>query len=356
MSTRKRRIRVLVVEDSPTVRALLVMVLQRDPGIEVVGQASDGMQAVELTRGLKPDLVTMDVTMPGMDGFAATKEIMVEVPTPIVIISGRADVHEVKGAMQAMLAGALAVLPKPAGPDSPTFLATSTMIVDTVKAMADVKVVRHWRQRRSAAFEPAPRMPLLDAPRAQIVAVATSTGGPAALHSFLSGLPGDFPVPIVIVQHITPGYIEGLATWLNAASSLKVKVAVDGEPLTPHTAYLAPDDHHLGVLSDRTISLSNAPAINGFRPAGTFLFESVARAFGRSTIAVIMTGMGDDGVVGLRAVRNAGGRVIAQDEATSVVFGMPGAAISAGLVDVVLPLTAIVAQIGDRFYQPDAVT
>jgi two-component system chemotaxis response regulator CheB len=171
--------------------------------------------------------------------------------------------------------------------------------------------------------------------------VATSTGGPAALHRLLSDLPGDFAAPVLVVQHITHGFTAGLADWLNKVSALHVKVALDGEPLAANTVYLAPDDRHLGLGDRRTVSLSAAPAVGGFRPSGTFLFESAARVFGAAAVAVILTGMGEDGVAGLQAVRRAGGPVIAQDEKSCVIFGMPGAAVAAGLADLVLPLDAI---------------
>jgi two-component system chemotaxis response regulator CheB len=173
------------------------------------------------------------------------------------------------------------------------------------------------------------------------VASATSTGGPAALQRMLAGLPGGLPAPILVVQHITVGFTDGLAAWLGSISPSRVKVAQEGEPLAAGTVYIAPDDRHLGVSDRGAVALSDAPPIGGFRPSGSHLFESVARAFGPSAVAVIMTGMGEDGVAGLRAVRQAGGRVIAQDEDSSVVFGMPRAAIAAGLAHVVLPLDDI---------------
>jgi two-component system chemotaxis response regulator CheB len=173
--------------------------------------------------------------------------------------------------------------------------------------------------------------------RDRVVAIASSTGGPEVLHRLLSALPGDFPTPVLVVQHITHGFTHGLADWLNAACDLHVKVAEHGEPLAPHTVCIAPDDRHLGVTPAGAVVLADTAPVGGFRPAGDYLFESVARAFGPAATAVVLTGMGQDGLEGLRAVRRAGGRIIAQDQASSVVWGMPGAAVAADLPDLVLP-------------------
>jgi two-component system chemotaxis response regulator CheB len=178
-----------------------------------------------------------------------------------------------------------------------------------------------------------------------IVAVAASTGGPAALQQILSELPADFCLPILVVQHIGSGFVDGLVEWLNSVCSLHVKRATDGELLSPHTVYVAPDDKHLGVSGRSRIVLSQAGQIDGFRPSATFLFESVARAFGASAVHVILTGMGRDGVAGLQVARQCQGTILAQDQASSVVFGMPGAAIDAGLADCVLPLPSIADQL-----------
>jgi two-component system chemotaxis response regulator CheB len=177
------------------------------------------------------------------------------------------------------------------------------------------------------------------------VAAATSTGGPAALQRIFGSLPGDFPLPILVVQHITPGFTVGLAEWLGSVCPLRVKIARHGEELAPSTAYLAPDGRHLGVARPNAIALSDGPPVGGFRPSGTALFESVAAVYGASVVALILTGMGDDGLAGLRAVRQAGGRVVAQNEASSTVFGMPGAAVAAGLAHAVLPIDAIAAHL-----------
>ena len=176
---------------------------------------------------------------------------------------------------------------------------------------------------------------------ARLVAIAASTGGPAVLQRVLSDLPGDFPAPVLVVQHIATGFVHGLADWLNASSSLRVKVAEDGEALEPHVAYLAADGRHLGTRAPGRIELSDEPPVGGFRPSGTYLFESAARLRGPAVAAVILTGMGSDGVAGLHKVREAGGTVLAQDEESSVVFGMPGDAVVAGLVDTVLGVEEI---------------
>jgi two-component system chemotaxis response regulator CheB len=220
--------------------------------------------------------------------------------------------------------------------------------VEVVKTMSQVKVVRHWRNVPSAPARPARLREARRSrsqPKIRVVAVAASTGGPAALRELLEHLPDDFPASVLIVQHITHGFTAGLAAWLDLRTELRVKVAEEGEPLAARTVYFAPEDRHLDVSVQGIVALSAAPPVGGFRPSGTFLFEAAARTFGASAVAVILTGMGEDGVAGLRAVRQAGGRVLAQDQASSAVFGMPGAALAAGLVDEVLPPDAIAARL-----------
>jgi two-component system chemotaxis response regulator CheB len=332
------RVRVLVVDDSATSRRLLAEILRADQGIEVVGQAADGLEAVALVKRLKPDIVTMDVQMPRLDGFAATKRIMVEAPTPILITTG-VDARALSVSLEAVRVGALAVQAKPCDPMDPHFDDEARELVRQVKAMARVKVVRHYEPlARRPPAAPAPSFDGAHGLAAEVVAIAASTGGPAAIHRILSGLPSSFPLPILIVQHISRGFTPGFADWLDKASALRVKIAEEGEALQPGTAYVAVDDHHLCVTTSRRVHLSGAPAVGGFRPSGTVLFESVAMAYGRGAVAVILTGMGRDGVDGLRAIRGAGGRTFAESEQTAIVNGMPGAAVEAGLADVVLNL------------------
>ncbi|MBI4538714.1 MAG: chemotaxis-specific protein-glutamate methyltransferase CheB [Gemmatimonadetes bacterium] len=338
-------IRVVVAEDSLTVRELLVSILESDPEILVVGQAKHGEEAVELAKRLRPDLITMDIHMPVMDGFEATKEIMVEAPTPILIVSSSASRREVELSLNALRVGALMVVAKPDNPLSERFDGRRNRFLSMVKAMSQVKVVRRWAPGRRRV--PAPR-PRADVRRPiRVVAVGASTGGPAALQHILRDLPGDFPVPILVVQHIAPDFVAGLAEWLAASCALHVRVATDGELLRSHTVYLAPDDRHLGVGDGARARVSAGPPVGGFRPSATYLFESAARAYGAGVAALILTGMGSDGVEGLRAVRAAGGQVVAQDEATSVVYGMPREAAEAQLADVVLSIDEVASWLTD---------
>jgi two-component system chemotaxis response regulator CheB len=340
-------IRVVVAEDSLTVRELLVEILGSDPEMKVVGQAKNGAEAVELTARLKPDLVTMDIHMPVMDGFEATKEIMVQAPTPILIVSSSLSGRDVELSLNAMRAGALMVLAKPDDPQSARFDGRRDELVAMAKAMARVKVVRRWApDSRAVRPAAAPRVAGPPVP-VRLVAIAASTGGPAVLQRILATLPRDFAAPVVVVQHIAAGFTEGLADWLSASCNLRVKVAEHGEPLLKRSVLLAPDNRQLGVSADGRAVVADAPPVNGFRPSGTYLFASASRAYGASLAAVILTGMGSDGVEGLKAVRAAGGRVLAQDEASSVVYGMPGEAVAAGVVETVLAVDAIAPRLAE---------
>jgi two-component system chemotaxis response regulator CheB len=341
MTTAHAGISVLIVDDSPTARAVLVEVCRRDPVLRVVGQAASGHEAVALATRLQPTLVLMDITMPDLDGYEATREIMTVAPTRIVMVTAANDPKSVEVTLRALEAGALTVLAKPAdalaqGPDSDEF-------VRRVKLLADVGVIRrHAPRMREAGGPGAART----APaRPGILAIATSTGGPQALQGLFDALPVDFPLPVVAVQHIVGGFVPGLASWLNIKVGLRVKVAVQGERLQPGTVYLAPDNQHLTVSRRHAVALTTEPPIGGFRPSGTALLASVAQVYGPDAIGVILTGMGDDGLEGARALSDRGGTVLAQDEASSVVFGMPGAVVTAGLADAVGPVELLAQRI-----------
>ena len=343
-------IRVVLAEDSKTCRALLTAVLESDHELRIVGHAHDGEEAVALTERLRPNVVVMDAHMPVMDGFVATRNIMLKCPTPIVIVSATVDTAAVNSSMRALQAGALTLLPKPVSPAVDGFAELAKQFVSTVRAMADVKVVRRFHPLTvpptappTAAQSP---LPLLDhqPSRIRVIGIGASTGGPAALQRVLSDVPGPLPVPILVVQHISLGFVAGLASWLSAVTPFKVKVAEHGEMLLPGCVYLAPDGRHLAVTRGGCVDLSASAPVGGFRPSASVLFSSLSVTYGSAALGVILTGMGQDGTDGLRDLHRVGATVIAQDEATSVVFGMPAAAVEAGLVNSVLPLP----QIGSR--------
>jgi len=347
-------IRVLVVDDSAVLRQSTKFILENDPELKVVGEARNGEEAVALVRRLRPDVVTMDVRMPRMDGLEAIRHIMADTPVPIVVVTGIDLDREMGISSQATRAGAVSVLRRPVRVTDPEYRAFIARLVGQVKLMSDVKVVHQPLARRTAPashLSPmggiTPHLRPMGGIRGgekrgqtEIVAIGSSTGGPAALHQVLSALPADFSPPILIVQHIAFGFVEGLAGWLDAVCKLRVKVAEHGERTQPGFVYIAPDDQHLEIGYGR-IRLSQAELVGGHRPSITPLFESVAGCYGSTAMGVIMTGMGADGAVGMKALREAGAITIAQDEESCVVFGMPKEAIAMGAVQHVVLLEKI---------------
>ena len=344
MNGHRRCLRVLVVEDSPVARRLMVHILNEDPDLEVVAEAADGREAVRWTARCRPDVIVMDVVMPTMNGLEATRTIMSETPTPIVLVTSS---YDPAGGMSfdALQAGALMLLPKPPGPQAGTFGQEAAGFRMTVKLMAEVKLVRRRPARRPAPAAPGAPPGTAGARAVEVVAIAASTGGPAALATILGQLPPDAPVPILVVQHITAGFHQGLVDWMASVSALEVRLAEAGEPLRAGQVLFAPGDAHLGVDGRGRVALSADPPIGGHRPSATHLFRSVAERYGGGAVGTILTGMGDDGVDGLRTLKEAGGLVLAQDESTSVVYGMPREAAVLGVVDRVLPVGQIAGEL-----------
>lgn len=339
-------IRVLIAEDSPVFRELLMSILQTSPDLQVVGMARNGAEAVRLVKRLEPDVITMDIYMPEMDGFEATRQIMTETPRPIVVISSGVEKNERDLTFSALKAGALAVMPKPTVFDPPE---VHRALAHQIKLMAEVKVVRHWGGNRRLTSPPVKSAPPVllesDSGKIRLVAVAASTGGPGVLAEILGGLPADFPVPILIVQHITPGFSQGLADWLNQQTPLAVSLAQAGQVPQPGQALIAPDYVHLSVDSRSVVLINNDDQRRSVCPAADVLFDGVARYFGSKAVGVILTGMGSDGAEGLKAMRDRGARTIAQDEQSCVVFGMPAVAIQLGAAEQVLPAGRIAAAV-----------
>jgi two-component system, chemotaxis family, protein-glutamate methylesterase/glutaminase len=295
------KIKVLVVEDSPVTRELLLYILNGDPGLKVIGIATDGEEAIALAQSQKPDIITMDVNLPKVNGLDATRIIMETAPTPIIIVSNSIPLHEVSNTFEALSAGALMAMPKPTGINHPDFAATSSELVRAVKLMSEVKVVRRFSKYRKALTTSPPVSPMPHAAGAmRIVVIGASTGGPIALQKILTALPADFPVPILVVQHMAQGFIEGMAQWLDQSCALTIKIATDLEKMRPGHVYFAPDGVHLKIRRDERIALDSKPAEISHRPSVSCLFSSAAEAFGADAVGVLLTGMGDDGAAGLK--------------------------------------------------------
>jgi two-component system, chemotaxis family, protein-glutamate methylesterase/glutaminase len=338
----REKISVLVVEDSPVVRMLLEHVLNNDPQLQVIGTANNGQEAVEFVARQKPDVILMDVHMPCMDGYEATRRIMETHPVPIVISSASMQSAEVGQTFSALEAGAVAFIEKPVGLGSPGFDQTVQKLLEVLKLMADVKVVRRWTRGCRPVARPVASLPRQGG-AIRVVAIGASTGGPPVIQTILKGLPGEYPVPILIVQHIAPGFLGGMADWLRQTSLRPVQLAVDGVTALPGNVYLAPDGSHMGITPNGRILLSKDRPEDGLRPAVSYLFRSVAEAYGPQAIGLLLSGMGKDGAAEMKLMKDRGAVTIAQDAGSSIVHGMPGEAIRCGGATYVLPADHIAA-------------
>lgn len=340
-------IRVLIVEDSLTERAFLKSILDSDPQIEVVGVVGNGTDAVAAAEELKPDLVTMDIQLPGMNGIDATRQIMQHSPTRVVIFSRALDLAGKDGGFNALNAGALEVLEKPTGMGIGQLTALREQLLHTIKLMSVVKVVRrHAPRDRKDRPEPKKEQ-IKKTGEISIVAIGASTGGPAALNVVLSNLPEDLRVPVVIVQHISSGFTPNLIDWLRRQTSLPIHIAHAHQRIQPGNIYFAPEDIHLVVTARHTLGFRHGPLVSSVRPSATVLFRSIARLYGRESLGVLLTGIGDDGAVGLKAMQEMGAPTIAQDEATSVVYGMPKVAAQLGAAKHILAIEDVAPAIVD---------
>lgn len=328
-----RGIHVLVVDDSKVAQMLLVHILESDPRIRVISVVDDGQAALEFVCARAPDVILMDIHMPRMDGFEATRRIMETQPVPIIVCSATTNPREDATTFRVMEAGAVACVAKPVGRGHAGFEEMAENIRQTVKLMSEVKVVRRWERGRAA---PAPAPVVRPSPSTgaavdvAVVGVGASTGGPQVLQQMLAGLPKTFPAPILIVQHIAQGFLPGLAEWLNQTTALQVHIGAYGVRPLPGHAYLAPDDFHMGLAASGRILLTKEPAQNHLRPAVAYLFRSLADVCGPAAVGVLLTGMGKDGAAELRLMKDQGAVTIVQDHETSVVHGMPGEAVRLG--------------------------
>ncbi|MBA2658895.1 MAG: chemotaxis-specific protein-glutamate methyltransferase CheB [Nitrosospira sp.] len=340
-------INVLVVEDSPVVREFLVQILGSDPDITVIATAADGEEALYVVRYHRPDVITMDIHMPKLNGLEATRLIMQTTPTPIVIVSGSENIHEIATTFDAMDAGALAVLGRPAGIGHPHHQTTAQDLVQTVKLMSEVKVVRRWSRLQSPkpALRPVTMGGLCQSAQTRLVVMGASTGGPTAIEAILAALPNNFPVPVLIVQHMSAGFIGGFVQWLNTSSSLPVHTATQGELPLPGHVYIAPHDYQMSVQREGRIVLTKDAAEYGLRPSISYLFRAVAEVYGGNAVAGLLTGMGRDGAKELLLLKEKGAVTFTQDKESSIVHGMPGEAIKLDAAMLVLPLDKIAASL-----------
>lgn len=323
-------IRVLIVDDSPTIRAHLRRVIESDPEFTVEAEAADGDVAVTLSAQLRPDVVTMDLLMPH-DGVSAIRRIMSQNPIPIVIVSSLADEGTNPNLFDGLAAGALAVVRRPPASADPDFGVRRQELLDSLRSVAGLALVKRWPLGRSGSHRSRSY-----AANLELVGVGASTGGPAAVKELLSCLPVDFMPSILLVQHIAPGFVASLTEWLQKSSSVPVELARDGIKLPWRGVLIGPDDAHLTIAHGR-VRLDSGPARNGHRPSVDCLFESMAAWRPGASAGILLTGMGEDGAVGLGRLRDKGGNTMVQDKETSVVFGMPGSALRLGAASLSLP-------------------
>ncbi len=345
------KVRVLVVDDSALMRRLISDLLESDPRIEVMDTARDGVEAVEKVAALHPDVVTLDIEMPRMSGLEALSHIMSQCPTPVIMLTGLTDP---KTAIEALERGAVDFVVKPSGTISVDIYKIRQDLIEKVKLATLVNLRKIAPRAEPAAPPPAPQSwgergeGSPSPPGGRAVAVGASAGGPRTLDRLLGRLPAHLPAPVLVVQHMPPGFTRSFAERLHERSPLAVKEAEEGDVVLPGQAYIAPGDHHMLVEKQsgrKIIRLDQSPRVKGLRPSVDVTLCSVAEAYGTGSIGVILTGMGSDGTEGFKAIKEQGGITIAQDKATSVIYGMPRAAVKSGYVDKVLPLDEIPEEI-----------
>ena len=328
MNVWKDDVRVLIVDDCPIVRELMIALLAEEASIQIVGEARNGEEGIKLARSLHPDLIIMDIEMPVMNGLETIEVIMKENPTPIMVVTSYSDAHL---AYEAISRGALEVIEKPS-----INSVQSMQFIHKIKVLAGVKVIRHINGKNKQVGQDKIIREAGMNHSARAVAMASSLGGAKVLETILSQLPADFPLPIVIAQHISEGFSDALADWLNHKTPLLVKVAVQGEPLIAGRVFIIPSEYNGQVDQNGNITL--LPCLPGhiYHPSCDMLLSSVAHVYQQGAIGIILTGMGEDGVKGMQAIKTAGGSTIAQNKETSLIYNMPRLVIEAGVADFVV--------------------
>lgn len=351
-------VKVLLVEDSPVVLAILKKILATTPEVEVVGTASNGQEALEKIPDLQPTVICTDLHMRKMDGLEFTKQVMAKHPVPILVISSSVQKNDTSTIFQLLQAGAIDVFPKPAMGTPSDYDRIKQELITKIKVLSGVSVfTKPLKQPTpSTTAQPLIQGRISGSPSGlkasiRMVVVGASTGGPQALQKLFSQLPSHFPAPIICTQHISEGFLAGLVNWLATECQVKVKIAQDGEIPSPGTIYFAPEKCHLEINSFGKFTYNCSTGIvDGHCPSVTVMFKSAAQFYGRSMMGVLLTGMGKDGATGMHAIAQAGGTTIAQDEASSIVFGMPKEAIALGAAQHILPIQSIAPFVLNRAF------
>jgi two-component system chemotaxis response regulator CheB len=338
-------IRVLLVEDSQIATVILKRILESFPEINVVGTAGTGLEALALIPEVRPDVICTDLHMPEMDGLELTMEVMSQCPHPILVISASVHEEDAHQVFRLLEAGAVDIFPKPLSGLVPNDLTFNQALINKIQILSGVRVFKKRKAKQAPLNHSQSQPPITSKAdfysRPKMVVVGASTGGPQALQELFGMLPPDFPVPVICVQHICPGFLRGFIDWLADSCQLGMQIAQAGEIPKAGHIYFPPEQYHLELDRKGRFTYSDAPPIDGHRPSITATFQSVAQVYGRKTLGILLTGMGHDGAAGMKTIMQAGGVTIAQDKDTSIVFGMPKEAIKLGAASQVLPIQAI---------------
>lgn len=353
-------IKVLIVEDSPVMQQLLAYTITKDPVFTIVGIAENGEEAIKAVKKYHPDIITMDWHMPKLDGLQATRMIMETNPIPIVIVSGSSTATDVGFSFRMIEAGALSIVKKPLSVDHPDYQKEASLLIQTLKLMSEIKLVRRipYTKKIQEQIKTSINNEINEQSEIQAIAMGASTGGPLVLQKILSGLPRNLPFPILIVQHISPGFIVGFVEWLNNTTNFPIHIATQGEYMLSGHAYVAPDNFHMGVETKSRILLSTHEPENGLRPSVAFLFRTTAQVYGSKAVGVLLSGMGCDGAEELKLMKENGAMTIAQDFESSAVHGMPGEAIKINAAThvfspdkIVMAITSLVENVKEKSYE-----